>query len=398
MSVYFDKDAELVELLRSLIRIPSWVSDDGGKSHNENEVVDFLEGWLKANTNLEVIRQPLPDGRFNLIARKGNPDMVWLAHTDTVDPHEGAPYDMFEAQAADGMIWGLGSTDMKSGVAAMIQALKLTPDADNIWLFLYADEELYFLGMENLVKEFSNICPKVLVSSDGSDLKFGYGCRGCIEFRMRVFGESGHPARGTGNSAIWGSTKALIELEEYLAQFTHPVMGRTSFNVAHHFGGATLTGGKSFSGDELVAVGQKGNVVPDINEFVVDIRPATPDLTLDEVLKFLEDKLTSRGLKFKVIDRTHDLGAWYTDPGSLKRYTQIAMQVTGSQQVEMDDPKGSGYIDMQMLWQTVGRPDAFMFGGGFGDTAHTPNEHIAIANLITERNFFQKVLEDYLLS
>ncbi len=47
-----------------------------------------------------------------------------------------------------------------------------------------------------------------------------------------------------------------------------------------------------------------------------------------------------------------------------------------------------------MLWSRTARPRAFMFGGGVGDTAHTPQEHISIDALIKSRDFFKAVLDN----
>lgn len=391
-----ERDGELVALLQDLVRIPSWVPDDPSlkTQQNENGVVDYLEEWLRINTNLEVQRQPLEYGRNNLIAAKGNPDLVFLAHTDTVQPSENAPYDQLAAEIHDGKIWGRGATDMKSGIASMVQALSLSPDADNVWMFLYADEEYNFLGMKALVETYGDLKPELIVSSDGSDLKIGYGCRGLIELRARVKGETGHPALGTGNNAIWGSFEALSQLWEYLSTFEHPIMGKTSFNLSHILGGAIVKDSISERG-RLQQVGQAGNVVPDVAEFVVDIRPASPDLDIDRVVGILAQGCEERQLGLKIVERTHNLGAWYTEIQEIETYVQIAQGIIGSSAVELDDPERSGYLDLQMFWDKVGRPPAFMFGGGIGDTAHTPTEHIPIENLIKERDFFLKVLEKH---
>ena len=64
------------------------------------------------------------DGRPNLVATLGgqNPDgptLVYLGHVDTVlaDPSEWQ-HDPWSGQLADGFLWGRGSLDMKSQVAA----------------------------------------------------------------------------------------------------------------------------------------------------------------------------------------------------------------------------------------------------------------------------------------
>jgi acetylornithine deacetylase/succinyl-diaminopimelate desuccinylase-like protein len=388
------QDSQLIELLRDLIKIPSWVSDDSTlkKVHNENKVVGYLEKWLKDNVDMEVIRQPLAGGRFNLIVKKGRPDLIFLAHTDTVQPSENAPYNQLAAEIHDDKIWGRGATDMKSGIAAMVHALSLSSRKDNIWMFLYADEEYDFLGMKAIVEEYGHLRPKLIVSSDGSDLQIGHGCRGLIEIRAQFLGETGHPAKQTGKSAIWQGLQVLSKLEEYLKGTEHEVMGPSSFNVAYVFGGAQKP--DSFdSNKSLTHVGQAGNIVPDIMEFVLDIRPSQPDISADAVTTFLKDESIKRNLGFRVLERKHSLGAWYTPASKLTKFEKLAKKLNNKDDSVFSNPKSSGYLDLQMFWQATGNPTSLIFGGGQGITAHTPQEHILIEDLIKERDFFLSVLE-----
>lgn len=154
---YNKQDQELVKLTQDLIRIPSWIPDDPQKQsvQNENKVVDFLENWLKKNTKMETERQKLDGNRFNLIAKKGKPNIVFLAHTDTVAPSANAEYNQLTAEIHHNKLYGRGSADMKSGIAAMLQSLSLACNRNNVWIMLYADEEYDFLGMRGLVKKYS---------------------------------------------------------------------------------------------------------------------------------------------------------------------------------------------------------------------------------------------------
>lgn len=381
-----DKD-EVVELLSKLIRIPSFVIDKKGA--NENRVVDFIEDWLGRNTKLTVEKQKLPGGRFNLVAKMGKPETIFLGHTDTVQPNKNALVNQLEGKIVKDEVWGRGATDMKSGVAALMSAVHLAKDAKNYWLILYADEEYDFLGMKGLVEKYGKLRPKRLISADGSDLLVGHGCRGLIELTYRVKGETGHPAKGTGNSAIWGTTTVLSDLKKYGDRFAHPIMGGTSFNLAYIHGGAELTKSVGIN-KRLVEVGKAGNVVPDICEFTIDIRPAKPELNADKVIEFLEKEFKSIELEFELVERKHDLGAWYTDKKELIDFVRIAEQVTGRS--KFGDPRQTGYLDLQMFWNAVGRPPSFMFGGGIGSTAHKPDERIKIGDLIKTRDFFLKVL------
>jgi acetylornithine deacetylase/succinyl-diaminopimelate desuccinylase-like protein len=390
------KDRQLVVLLQELIRTPSWIPDNPTErlTQNENQVVDLVENWIKANTAFDVQRQPLAEGRFNLIASKGKPDLVFLAHTDTVGPNPNAPYDQLAAEIHDGKIWGRGSTDMKSGIATMLQAMSLAPDANNVWAFFYADEEYDFLGMKGLVQEYPDLKPKLIVSSDGADLKIGHGCRGLIEFRVRVTGETGHPAKGTGKSAILRGFKGIFEFENYLTKFPQLDMGGTTLNINPVLGGQRKGDSLDSEGHlDFTKIGLAANVVPDVMEFKVDIRPGNPDLKAVDAIQKLQQSIENQGLKFELIEKVHDYGAWYTDLSDIREFAEIARKLTGSSTLQVENPGESGYLDLQMFWDVVGRPPSFMFGGGNGDTSHTPEEHIEIGDLIKERDFFKEVLK-----
>ena len=49
--------------------------------------------------------------------------MVWNGHFDVVPPGEDWEVDPFGGEVKDGFVYGRGSSDMKSGVTAMIVAL-----------------------------------------------------------------------------------------------------------------------------------------------------------------------------------------------------------------------------------------------------------------------------------
>lgn len=388
-------DRELVTFLQDVVRIPSWVPGDEALRvvQNENGVVDYLERWILSNTNMSVSRQALDGGRYNLIAARGEADLVFLGHSDTVQP-SGDDDSQLQAEIRDGAVWGRGTTDMKSGLVTMLQALQLAPDADNVWMFIYADEEYDFLGMKALVEDYATLRPKLLVSSDGSDLRFGHGCRGLIEFRGRFVGKTGHPARGTGVSATMEGWEALRELRTYVKSINHPIMGPSSYNVSHVKGGARLPDSLDENG-HLLRVGEAGNVVSDIMDFVVDIRPASPDLSINGAIHYLDDAAREHGLKLEIIEKTHQYGAWYTNLEDVREFADVAKNALGVADIEFDDPGGSGYLDLQMFWDATGRPPAFMFGGGVGDTAHTPVEHIRIEDMIKERNVFLEILRNH---
>lgn len=190
-------------LTSRLIQCPSVTPEEGG-------ALELLGGLLK-DAGFEVHRVDR-NGTPNLFARYGAKDAARIlgfnGHTDVVPPGDPASWTHppFSGVEVDGMIWGRGATDMKSGVAAFTTAAiafapKLPADAALI-LTITGDEEgastdgtvaLLDWMCENgermdacIVGEPSN--PKTL----GEMIKIGR--RGSINFKVSAKGVQGHAA------------------------------------------------------------------------------------------------------------------------------------------------------------------------------------------------------------
>jgi succinyl-diaminopimelate desuccinylase len=119
-------EAELVELTRDLIRIPSVVRP-GDPTATEGAVARQIEIWLtKQGFDLDV--QEVAPGRPNVVAWLGEPEsgpsLLLEGHTDVVtegDPAEWT-YPPFAGELNDARIYGRGAADMKGGLAAMMIA------------------------------------------------------------------------------------------------------------------------------------------------------------------------------------------------------------------------------------------------------------------------------------
>ncbi len=130
-----------IALLFELIRRPSITPDDGGCQ-------DILAEHL---TRLGFICEPMPFGDVtNLWARRGTsgPVLCFAGHTDVVPPGSDDEWltDPFEPVVRDGNLYGRGSADMKSGLAAMIVALERfvaehSDHAGSLAVLITSDEE-----------------------------------------------------------------------------------------------------------------------------------------------------------------------------------------------------------------------------------------------------------------
>jgi succinyl-diaminopimelate desuccinylase len=117
MSNEFDQPA--IDLLCELVRRRSITPDDAGC---QALLIERLE---RLGFTCETLQY---NDVTNLWARRGSdaPVLCFAGHTDVVPPGDESKWscDPFEPTFRDGLLFGRGSADMKSGLAAMIVALE----------------------------------------------------------------------------------------------------------------------------------------------------------------------------------------------------------------------------------------------------------------------------------
>lgn len=200
--------AVALELLRDLIRCNSVTPADDG-------ALDVLVRFLEP-LGFECTRTPFEgNGSYrvdNLFATRGNkgPHLLFAGHTDVVPVGDADAWthDPFSADIDDeGVMWGRGAVDMKSGVAAFCAALPAfieSGQADNctISLLITGDEEADAVnGTVKVLKWATDQGHKFdfgLVGEPSSAEVFGdlvrIGRRGSMSFSVTVSGEQGHVA------------------------------------------------------------------------------------------------------------------------------------------------------------------------------------------------------------
>ena len=93
----------------------------------------------------------LGDGCLGLHAVRGEPDLLFNFHVDTVPASDDWSHDPFDLQVADGRAVGLGACDIKGASACMMAAVEqLDPSVDLALLFT-SDEEA---GSSRCVRHF----------------------------------------------------------------------------------------------------------------------------------------------------------------------------------------------------------------------------------------------------
>jgi succinyl-diaminopimelate desuccinylase len=189
-------------LLQELIRRPSVTPAEAG-------VLGVLEaaltplGFTCTRLNFEG------DGSYpvdNLFATRGTGGrhLLFAGHTDVVPPGDAAAWTHppFAAEIADGLVYGRGAADMKSGIAAFVAALSRAPANGRISLAITNDEEADSVnGTDKLLAwaarqghrfDFAIVGEPSATLRVGDSIKIGR--RGSYSAELKVIGTQGHVA------------------------------------------------------------------------------------------------------------------------------------------------------------------------------------------------------------
>ena len=191
-----------VRLLQDLIRCASVTPTEAG-------VFDVLEQALTP-LGFAVTRLRFEGGGSypvdNLFATRGTsgPHLLFNGHTDVVPPgnRELWTHEPFGGEIADGLLYGRGAVDMKSGIAAFIAALASAPTTGRISLAITNDEEadgingtariLEWAAAQGHRFDFAIVGEPSATARVGDSIKIGR--RGSLNGKITVAGVQGHVA------------------------------------------------------------------------------------------------------------------------------------------------------------------------------------------------------------
>jgi succinyl-diaminopimelate desuccinylase len=191
-------DAEtLAQRTLDLVEIPS-------ESRNEAEIAAHVRAAVPLPTLYD-------DGDALLLGRRraGVPLVVLAGHLDTVPAQGNLP-----GRLADGVVHGLGASDMKAGLAVMIELARSLPETDLDVAYLFFVREELAAG-ESPLPAFFAACDVVheaglVVMLEPTDNEIHAGCLGNLNARIRFDGVSAHSARPwLGRNAIHRAVEAL---------------------------------------------------------------------------------------------------------------------------------------------------------------------------------------------
>jgi succinyl-diaminopimelate desuccinylase len=178
------------------------------------ELVDVPSESRREAAAMELVRGLLPgeplydDGEAIVWGDAGAP-VVLAGHVDTVPAQDNLP-----GLIADGAVHGLGASDMKGGVAVMLELARAAAPAR----YVFFTREEVALEESPLPAVFASgvlAAAELAVVLEPTDAILHAGCLGNLQARVGFQGESAHSARPwTGRNAIHALAESLAPLAE----------------------------------------------------------------------------------------------------------------------------------------------------------------------------------------
>lgn len=372
-----------IKLAKQLISIPSYK----GK---EEEIGNFLFEYLKENFPwLTVRKQYVSSGRFNIFAKDEYKTKLFVSdHIDTVEPSNGWTVDPFNPPTNDKKVVGLGASDTKGSIASFLSVLSSNKETKGLAMLWYIDEEYGFEGM----KKFSSsplakkINPKFILSIDGDGLQFGTACRGLVEYKLFLEGKTGHSAKNNGVSVNKQFIQYILDLEDWLKQFSSPQMGNSTVNIARISSGFCIN-----KENNTVYFSESGNRIPDYLEGLIEIRTTSPNLNFKLIKEVTNQICNKLRLKIVLNECRYDQKGYETN---WNKISAIMKNMKTFVNKGFLDPSTFGYSDVSMLQALYPEASILALGAGTKNQAHSPDEYIYIKDLEKATRAYTRLLKN----
>ncbi|WP_058834330.1 succinyl-diaminopimelate desuccinylase [Luteimonas abyssi] len=371
--------SDVLELTRDLIARASVTPDDAGC---QALIAGRLAG---AGFACDPLRFGAVDNLWATHGRGDGPVLVLLGHTDVVPPgpREAWRSDPFEPEIRDGVLYGRGAADMKSGVAAFVVAAErfaaAHPDhVGTLALLLTSDEEGDAIdGVRRVADHFRQRGQRIdwcITGEPSSKTVLGdllrVGRRGSLSAALTVRGVQGHVAYPhLARNPIHLALPALAELQARVWDDGYESFPPTSLQISNFHAG---TGAN--------------NVVPGTLEVQFNLR-YNPHWTADRLEADIAALFARHGLDHDL--RWHRSGEpFYTPEGPLRAAAREVLAAFAGAPPE--ESTGGGTSDARFI-APLGAQCIEV--GPVNASIHQVDEHVRVADLEALPDLYLAMIE-----
>lgn len=266
------------------------------KDKENKKFVDYIERFL-LKLNFETLKKD----KCLIMSIGKNPKLGFVGHSDTVGYTAGWNTNPFELTQKDNKLYGLGTCDMKGGIAAFLEALteiNLNILDNGIKLYITYDEEIGFNGIKEIIN--SNECfPEFVIIGEPTNNKLITSCKGLFAVKIYTYGDKVHSSRpDKGNNANSIMIKILNELEHF-----YEIAIKRELNLKYEVPYTTMN-------IALLNGGNSINSLADNCEAYIDFRTLTDNHTqiLEKKIKELCKKYNATyKIDFKILPFSNEI-------------------------------------------------------------------------------------------
>jgi succinyl-diaminopimelate desuccinylase len=371
-------DADTLALSQELIRKPSVSPEDHG-------CLKLIAERLQA-VGFRIERMPFgPVENLWAVHGDARPLLCFAGHTDVVPtgPREEWHSDPFEPVVRDGVLYGRGAADMKSGVAAMVTAaerfIRRRPKHTGALAFLLtSDEEGPSVdGTRRVIEVLQSRGEKIdwcLVGEPSSTDALGdtvkIGRRGSLSGKLTVHGVQGHVAYPhLADNPVHAVAPALAELAARVWDRGNEYFQPTSFQVSNISAG---TGAP--------------NVIPGELKARFNIRFST-EQTVEKLQQTVAEVLNRHKVNY-TLEWFVSGQPFFTPPGRLSEAVGQAIHEKVGRKPELSTTGGTS--DGRFIAPTGAQVVEL---GVINASIHKVNECVRVADVATLSAMYERVME-----
>jgi acetylornithine deacetylase/succinyl-diaminopimelate desuccinylase-like protein len=394
---------EMIDFACQLIATPS-INPPGDEREVTKVILAKMEELDLEGAEVLAKTPERPNIIYRQRGKRGSPRLILNGHTDTKPVGEEDrklwKTDPLKPTIVDGKIYGLGATDMKGGIAAMVYAaaaLHFLPDSleGDLLLILVANEEAPGeFGANWLVKRHDIQADFCLVADTGgmkADFDILPLCaRNTVLFKTKVYGTQMH----SSISDQFPSVNASVKMAWVLWRMARDLK-------LHYESHPYYPKGPTVNLGDFVKGGIYYGVYPGYAEFGSDIR-IHPGMTREGVKRDLEDFIA--GLRREDPELKVELEIEGEDREQAWKWLQGDEPFVGILQEASERVLGRrlrlggfpAFTDAYWFHTHAGIPSIPAFGPGLLPLAHGPNEYVSIEAIMQASKIYALAALKYL--
>jgi succinyl-diaminopimelate desuccinylase len=379
--------AALIELTQALVRIPSVYDPSTGR--NEEPAARLVAEQLRElgwEPELDLVAPGRPNVYAVVDGGRPGPTLLFEGHTDVVTEGDPALWSVppFAAEIHAGRLYGRGSADMKSGLAAALFATRAVADEGpfpgRLMIAALVDEEGLMSGVKHFVARGRAHGIDAAICCEPEEGEVCNTSKGALRLRVDFRGAMAHgamPFHGRNpNPALARFLTEVSELEAKL-QADHP--------THLHLGDVHLTPTVLRAGDPV-----QMNVIPADASVWLDVR-TVPGVEHGAVVDAVREVAASCGRSggidtaVEVIDDRPAVATPVTAP-VVRALSDAHVAVTGQPARFGGVP---GATDGTILTARAGMPSV-VYGPGGKWIAHQVDEFVEVAAVIEAAEVYRE--------